>query len=254
LGPIRSLVTDGAHVYWIDDGTGAVARIPAQGGPEEQVYAGRAEQLILDGDAVYLTEPVPEQGSRLLRVPKGGGPAAVVLERLHQPSRLTAVDDRLFWVDRPEHQVRASFMGGPNELHWLPWPVVTSIRKTGGDPLTFEETRGGGPELVGGGGRAYFGNTDGFSVWEPGAGAAAKWPFHALHLEPAVADERGVYSIGNGWLCRLTPDKAVPIWLAKEYGDSYFLAVDATHVYWIRGPGVFYQHPGPTTIRRVAKW
>lgn len=86
----RTLTLDDTHVYWIEAGQGAIARVPKTGGVPEVLATGQAGAggLAIDATHVYWTNTA--SGS-LHSIPKAGGDMATVASGLSEP-RFVAVD------------------------------------------------------------------------------------------------------------------------------------------------------------------
>lgn len=110
LGRVWGLASDGRYLYFSDRGenwrsddgrTGAVRRVPVDGGPVETVASGlrgRPWGIALDATHVYWVINA-ERNAGIMRAPKGGGSSSVVVEGQTSPTRIVMDDKYVYWAN-----------------------------------------------------------------------------------------------------------------------------------------------------------
>jgi hypothetical protein len=81
-------VVVGGYVYWVDPSTGAIQRVPIDGGSASIVTAGAVSSLAIAGDDVFFAG-----GFTLMRAPVDGGASTVISTAGGAPVLALAVDD-----------------------------------------------------------------------------------------------------------------------------------------------------------------
>lgn len=109
VGNVWGLASDGSHLYWTDRGnyrsddanTGAVRRIPVGGGIVETVASGlRGRPWGIATDATHVFWVInAERGGGIMRAPKAGGPASVVVGRQFSPVHLALDATHVYWAN-----------------------------------------------------------------------------------------------------------------------------------------------------------
>ena len=121
-GLATGLAVDGADVYWVS--RGAVTRVPKGGGATvalAQLDTRLTWHLALDGDSIYLAGH-PEAtiggatGGVLLRLPKAGGPTALLYQGPERPLALAVAGGQIYWSTESGAIYRTPAGGGDTAL------------------------------------------------------------------------------------------------------------------------------------------
>lgn len=109
VGNVWGLASDGNHLYWTDRNnyknddanTGAVRRIPVAGGTVETIASGlRGRPWGIATDATHIYWVInAERGGGIMRAPKAGGPASVVVGGQSAPTNLALDGTYVYWAN-----------------------------------------------------------------------------------------------------------------------------------------------------------
>jgi hypothetical protein len=111
-----------AHVYWVDELDGDIARITKTGGTTMQVYAGTGQpfaansSIATDDTDIFWTSQI-DKTSALTRQDRNGGKPTVVTSSSQFPIQCVAVDDTaMYWVLGGGVIKQSKKGGGPQAL------------------------------------------------------------------------------------------------------------------------------------------
>lgn len=115
----HSLAVDATHLYWIEDTTGIVARVPKAGGAREEVSGGdpSSKWLNVDDSSVYWNTST---ANTVMKAPKAGGKADVLVNIMLSANgghHLTQDATHLYWGEMGEI-IRVPKAGGNYEVAW----------------------------------------------------------------------------------------------------------------------------------------
>jgi hypothetical protein len=107
---IEDIATDGAHVYWIEDGFTAIRRAPTDGGAVTTLASapGPAGPLVVNGSYVYWIDNF----ANISRVPAAGGASTPLASGLPFLSDLVVAGTDLYFSEHDMARIRRMPVGG----------------------------------------------------------------------------------------------------------------------------------------------
>jgi hypothetical protein len=236
---VIALRAEGKDLFWLDakaDGTGRLMTIPMQGGPVRTLFEGEiaGDSLAVDPDAVWFSTGKDSRHlDRVAGVPRRGAPTVKELARLKGNICSVGVDADYVYASQCDERriVRIRRGGGVPEVLAGDMPVEPYRLTVVKDAVIFD-TRGHG------------------AVWEiPKTGEKTGGKPIALSPLPAlnsyyVADEKDLFFIPTPAAGIYTGRDATVVWVHRKPSSTITLepamdrpgaiAIDRTHVYWVR--------------------
>jgi hypothetical protein len=240
----KCLAQDEKHLYWTDSDDGTVTRLPKDGGVPlilamEQT---RPTSLVLDGGHLYWANQGysrrPEKGT-IVRMPLEGGEIETLANGLDSPLRIAVSGQDVFWTSIEDDGLSGTVLRGST---------------SGAPPVTLATKQKRPLSIAVDGDNVYWANqghkrpsyfTDGSFVRMPRGEGRKRWIVAKDQSMPGsiVLDETHVYwttslmeytaPFSNGAILRRPRGGGKTTELVSWPETVGFLAVDATHVYWL---------------------
>ena len=232
-----------------------------QGDPVLLASAIAANDIVIDGNGLYLLNAFEDGGGEVLRLSKIDGARTILASGLRIPSHMAGDESDLYFATYNAVQSVAK-AGGPLRtvsgateflaldrfnLYWSwsfsgdlehPQPTESklfSLPKSGGAPTVLLSGNGTGNAMAVDTAGLFFEAQGSLQVLEPGAGQAKKLadlPAPYPWLGTIALDETDAYLGGHGGVMRVSKQGGTPSLIANVEGISLGIALDATHVYF----------------------
>ena len=222
----RNLIADEGYLYWLNEGLKAegkpgIFRVAKSGGKVETVWDGKGvEGIAIANGSVYAIVPREE---KVLRIPKAGGKAEVVIADHPGLSAIVADEQYVYWTSE-EGIVRVPHTGG------APKAVVTGLSP----PMGLSLDRG---KLY------WYSVIDGKVMGAPGSGGTPRRLVQPeLTLHSYFAHDGDLFwalgSQGKVEIRRATGSGAGIATVATGQAIPVEFAADGSNVYWTTGDAV----------------
>ena len=102
-GPPTGIAVDASSVYWVEQNSGTLSKVPIAGGSVVVLASGHTNpmRVTVDSSYVYLTEAGtgPGQGA-VKRVPLAGGPTVPLASGLNNPMGIVTDTSAIYWTEQ----------------------------------------------------------------------------------------------------------------------------------------------------------
>ncbi len=240
-----ALAVDATTIYWVNDETGRVMRLPkdGQGKPKSILKSPGLAGLTVDADGLYLSRKLKK--GEIRRADKDGGGASTVASKQAQPSRICVLGDRVIWAGQIEEGDDEDEDGTPDGEQGKAGGYVRSAARAGGDVTTLAHGEGQISDLVMAGETTVWSDAKSHSLRAllPGAGEPITLVEEQDVRGLAAAGGDVFWTSSGGTLKRISASGGAPRVIAVDIPGAGAAAVDGTHVYFTRsGPaGIIYR-------------
>jgi hypothetical protein len=222
----RNLIADEGHLYWLNEGLKAegkagIFRVGKAGGNVETLWEGKGvEAIAVVSGSLYAIVPLDE---KVLRIPKAGGKAEVVIADHPGLSAIAADDSSVYWTSE-EGIIRAPHSGG------TPKALVTGLTP----PMGLSLDRG----------NLYWYSVIDGKVMRASAsgGTPRKWFEPELTLHDYFAHDGQLFwalgSQGKVEIRRTAASGGAPLTVTSGQSIPVELTADGSNVYWTTGDAV----------------
>jgi hypothetical protein len=226
-----SVATDGTHVYWVNDGDGAVRKVPIGGGAVTTLATGPQGPIsvAVDGTNVYW---VNWENGTVNEVPVGGGSVTTLATGQENPRSVAVDGANVYWVNY------GTAWGSPDG-------TVNEVPVGGGSVTTLATGQDYPWSVAVDGTNVYWVNYRGGTVNDVPVGGGtvttlAQDPHGPLFI---AVDSTNVYWVDFGGGVNKVPigGGSMTTLVGSQVGLS--LAVDGTHVYWGNADGTVKEVP-----------
>ena len=173
-----AIAVDASSVYWLDENTPRLMKVPINGGQPVVLAAdlGPPFAIALDANNVYWSADQGNGASALMRTPKGGGQTVTMVDGQYLIGAIAVYASKVYWTTGT--------------------PTIMSVPCTGGSPTLFAAPDGFPSDIAIDGTGVYWTESGGKVVKAPLAGGTVvTLASDQAYLKRIALDARNVYWI-----------------------------------------------------------